>query len=439
MSSRIRFSTKDARHLSLVDLRRAFVSWLISRKLRGTLLFRIDNVMDKEPIAPNGKIAALSDLTWLGIGPDESFFNPDPTYAPYVQNERGDIYRRYIDTLLSLGVAYRKIPPKEKGTTIADLRSAIYLKAANNVEFVDLLLGKISPEKFHLGDWIIVHQNGLPSVEFATIIDDHLMNITHVVSEERLLMNAIKCHSLCHYLHWSTPTFIHLPDIKETTDEKSHRLTSLLRTEGFLPEAVSSYLYNLEVRGHEQGHLEKIDDMVADFEIRKIHQEKRVFDLTTLGKINAAFIKKTTDAEYAAFIRPFVQSFIGDHYGDEYLLKLATLYKKQITYGAQLRDYFVPFLAEKSDFSPVELSLINAPESRIVIKALKEEVEKKEFFGTVVDNLNAIQKKTGINGKAFYLPIRLLLTRLSHGAEIDETINFLGKEEVLRRLSQDKD
>lgn len=439
MPIRIRFSTKDGRHLSLSDVRKAFISLLISRKNRGLFLYRVDNVTDKKLFAPNGKNAALTDLQWLGFSPDESPLNPDVTYAPYVQNERLDIYRRYVDTLLGLGVAYQKVPPKEKGALVGEARPAIYLKATNDEGFVDLLLGKVSPEKHRLADWIIVHPNGVPTGEFATIIDDHLMNVTHVVSEEKALMSAIKCHSLCQHLNWSAPTFIHLPDMKEGIDESSRRLASTLRENGYLSDAVASYLYNLEVRGYEKGHVNNLDEILADFEIKKIHHDKRVFDFALLDKINASFIKQTTDAEYSAFIRPFFAPFINEKRNDDYMLKLANLYKKQIYYGAQLCDYLTPFLADKYEFSPVELSLINAPEARIIIRQVIDAVKEEGFFDCPNDYLNAIQKQTGITGKAFYLPLRLLLTRLSHGAEIDEVFKFLGQEEVLRRLCQDKD
>ena len=122
------------------------------------------------------------------------------------------------------------------------------------------------------------------------------------------------------------------------------------------------------------------------------------------------------------------------------MLKLAVLYQTQISYGSELKEYLVPFLLEKPSFSPIELQIINSPTSKLAIETLKTKLQAVD--ASIDDIKNIIvntQLLSGVSGKAFYLPLRLLLTRSTQGAEIDEIIKFLGKEEVLRRLSQDKD
>ena len=440
MPSRICFAMQDGQHLNLLKLRRAFVSFLLAKKTRGTFIFRIENIHDKKQFELNKPIHALDQLNWLGLLPDESPLNPNSNFAPYVQNERLAIYTRYAESLLSSGAAYKKTIANENNLA-GNLHSAIYLKMTGISEgFSDLLRGKISSNQLNTDDWVIFNSDGSPSSQFARIIDDHLMNITHVVSEERYLPNVSKYLSLCRALNWTYPFFIHLPDMKNSSEVNDMQLVTFLHNEGYLPEAILNYLYQLDINETDKGKILSLSDIVNAFEIKNLHFGKRVFTLEALQKINGLLIKNTNDVGYRTLVRPFISSFVNETFSDEYLFKLAFLYKTQISYGAQLNDYFAPFLMSNPNFTPAELQLINSPESQAVVKALKTRLETED---ETLENIKAIisdvQKTTCLSGKSFFLPIRLLLTRLSHGAEIDEIIKFLGKEEVLRRLCQDKD
>lgn len=441
MSSRVRFSSQDGQHLDFLELRKAFLCFLVAKKTRGQLIFRVDNVMDKRPLLLNQPITALDNLSWLGLIPDESPLNPNLNFAPYVQNERLDIYQRYAATLLSLGKAYKKMAAVDNPVFNSELRPVLYFKMSGFSDgFTDLLMGKVPGKRLNSNDWMIINASGFPTRDFAAIIDDHLMNITHIVFEEKQLPNASKYLSLCNALNWTIPDFIHLPDVKIGDENKNSQFVSHLQEEGYLPEAICSYLYELDVHEYEKGNFETISEIINDFEIKKILANKKVFSLETLRKINGALIKKTSDIAYATFIRPFVSPFINETYSDEYLLKLAVLYQTQISYGSELKEYLVPFLLEKPSFSPIELQIINSPTSKLAIETLKTKLQAVD--ASIDDIKNIIvntQLLSGVSGKAFYLPLRLLLTRSTQGAEIDEIIKFLGKEEVLRRLSQDKD
>ena len=441
MPSRLRFSSKSGQHLTLNELRKAYISYLIAKKMRGTFLFRLDNIHQIEENQKDIELFALEDLNWLGLIADESPLNPNPNYSPYVQNERLDIYHRYIESLLAMGKAYKKIPPKEKGNEINKIRSAIYYKMSSigDNEINDLRIGKIAHDKLNLNDWIIVNGNGSPTAEFSAMVDDHLMNITHVVFEIDDLPNLGRYIALYQAFNWTLPAFIHLPGIRSNYANEEDILLKL-QNEGYLSEAICSYLYQLDIGEETGNHFESLDEMINDFEIKKIHQNHQLFDLKTLRRINASFIKKMKTADYVSFIRTFVRNFFSETYSDDYLLKLAQVYKQQINYGLEIEEFLAPFLLDVPDFSPREQQSIQNRQSQSVIFAFKQSIlNLEDDFSNLSSEICDLQIKIGISGKDFYRPIRLLLTRMEKGPELEEIIKFLGKEETIRRLSQDKD
>ncbi|MFA5421717.1 MAG: glutamate--tRNA ligase family protein [Bacilli bacterium] len=442
MTARICFSTREGAHLGLNETRLAFISYLLAKKLRGTFIYRLGDAHQKELEESRKRLSSLEDLQWLNLSPDESPLNPRPKYAPYAQCERIDIYRRYIESLLAMGAAYERASPKEKGSSLNGARPAIYLKMTGIEEGAvsDLRQGRISSNKLNFNDWLIVDSSGQPSYDFAAMIDDHLMDISHLIFDANQVPNWNRYVILYRYFHWHLPLFLSLPPLKIEREDTSSHFVEELHDKGYLSEAVCNYLFALDIEEISSDHPNKIEAMIADFDVKKIHNNHRLFDIKTLRRINSLLIKKTTDTEYAAFVRPFIQRFVSEKYNDDYLLRLAVLFKQQITHGLELWDFFTPFLEDAPNLSPSELQLLNLSASKTVVGELADAIG--EFDGEITDVdllLDNLQHRLQITGRDFYLPVRLLLTRMSHGAELGEIIRFLGKDEVLLRLRQDKD
>ena len=439
--TRLRFAHQDGGHLNLSQLRKAFLTYLISRKLRGSFIFRLDNVMRSEEDGMTTNLFALEDLDWLGLIADESPLNPNPGLSPYVQNERLDIYQRYIDALLAVGAAYKRVPPKEKGSPLGAFRPATYFKmrALGETKINDLRIGKVTDDKLNLNDWIIAGSNGVPSEEFAAIIDDHLMGISHVVFELTDLPNLGRYVALNRALNWQLPTFIHL-SIGKINRDFDEKILTILKKNGYLPEAICSYLYRLDVDDNKADYRMNMEQIVNSFEIDKIRTEHQFFDEKVLKKINSVFIKTMKSSDYTAFMRPFIQPFISEEYSDDFLLKLALVFQNQISYGREIEEFIAPFLLQDPDFTPREQQIISNPQAQSVLSSFYERLANcDDDLTNVASLIGEAQKKTGIAGKAFYQPLRLLLTRMEKGPELEEIIKFLGKAETLRRLSQDKD
>lgn len=436
---RVIFSSSDGTHLNLNDLRRSFIAYMLAKKYHGSYIFRLDNIQQKGEKNSNLKLYAYEDLVWLGLNADESPLNPNPIFSPYVQSERLDIYQRYIDKLLAMQVAYKKIPPREKGASLTETRAAIYFRMGSlgDSAITDLRLEKIPLEKMDTRDWVIVNGSGQPTVEFAAMVDDHLMIITHIISESDNLSNFGRYIALYRALNWPIPAFLHLPNIK-WEGESEEKLVYKLREEGYVPEAICQYLYHLDFGEKGTNKVCDLDDLVKEFDIIKMKAGHQRFDIRALRKINSAHIKQMTNLSYTAFIRPFVKTLASDLYSDDYLFKLANIYKTQISYGREILDYLGPFLLKNPDFTPREQQLIN--NAQFAISSFKEALSEFDLDVTNFSELIAsVQKKTGIAGASLYQPLRLVITHMDRGPELEEIIKFLGKEETLSRLNQYND
>ena len=442
MSARIRFSSKEGKHLNLFEVRRAFISYLVIKKMRGSFVFRVDNINQKESNNLTNVIEAVSDLNWLGLIPDESNFNPDPRYAPYMQNERLDIYQRYIDTLINMGVTYKNALSHRDELSKRIMRPALYLKANNFLDdfILDLKQEKVLLNKQNPSEFAIANSNGLPSNDFAEIIDDYLMGITHVIIDKNQVDTINRYLSVYRYFNWKIPSFLILSFQKSNRENSDDEFLYSLQNEGYLPDAVCHYLYELDVDCASDKDRSKIRELIDDFHIDKLHDNHRLFDIEALRRVNAQHIRKTTPTEFLAFIRPYINNYVNEEHNDGYLLKLATIHKSQISFGSQIKEFLSPFLLEKPSFSPSEMQLINSPQSLAVISSMHNLIlQKDDALDSILQEMSALQSSLGIHGRDFYMPLRLLLSRTKHGPELDSIIKFLGKDEVLKRLSQYKD
>jgi len=441
---RVRYASDSGESLEIDEALIALCNYIFAKKMRGDFLFRVDDI-DKRYI--DGASASAndqcSDLVWLGLTPDESPFNPNPKYAPYRQSERAEIYQRYIDVLISIGAAYESDVAREDKEPRRDGRKSINLsmKIEGDIAFVDLVQGKVSLRKLNHSDWLIMHSDGRPSTEFAAIIDDHLMGITHIIASERQLPNASRRLAINKHLNWTSPEFAHIelskqPPGKRDSSPATKLSISDLRKKGYLPEAVTAYLFTIGLQGEAKREIETIQDQINSFDFQHAALSHPVFDLKKLGQISARFIKRTSDAEYLELVRPFIQSVIGKDSDDDYMLRLALLFKGQVQCGEEIIDLVAPLIAPNREFGPSEMQFLDLSSSKRVLAILTEEIGKAEIldFPIISTILARTQTLSATSGKDFYLPIRLALTGVTHGAEIAEIINFLGKEEVVKRL-----
>jgi len=278
------------------------------------------------------------------------------------------------------------------------------------------------------------------------MIDDHIMNISHVIRDVDQLPNMGHYLILFSYLNWPLPSFAHLPSLRRFKNSQSDgdmvfSKIATLREDGYLPEAICNYFYDLDFVEDAKLEIKLFSDLANSFDLRKIFLGKLVFDFESLRHLNALYIKELSASEFRSFITPFIKNLVNDVLGEDYLIELATLFKKQISHGREILDYCLPFIDEQPLFTPSQIQFLNTPNSQRVIAEFKKRITMHESEGLahISEMLNELQEQLNIKGKDFYMPLRLLLSHLSHGPEIEEIIRFLGKEGVLRRLNHDND
>ncbi|MFA5481387.1 MAG: glutamate--tRNA ligase family protein, partial [Bacilli bacterium] len=358
MTARLCYSIASKHELDLSETRKALITFLFAKKMRGTFLVRIDDSENQDPNLHRYQ-GVYDDLAWLNLAADESPINPNPLYAPYLQSEKLSVYQRYLDVLEKMGVTYQKVPPRAAKTSDFDIRPAVYLrvKDAHQTSFSDLILGKIAISRLNFNDWMIVRSDGLPTFEFASMIDDHIMNISHVIRDVDQLPNMGHYLILFSYLNWPLPSFAHLPSLRRFKNSQSDgdmvfSKIATLREDGYLPEAICNYFYDLDFVEDAKLEIKLFSDLANSFDLRKIFLGKLVFDFESLRHLNALYIKELSASEFRSFITPFIKNLVNDVLGEDYLIELATLFKKQISHGREILDYCLPFIDEQPLFTP---------------------------------------------------------------------------------------
>jgi len=310
---RVRFAPSPTGHLHVGNARTALFNWLLARHGGGTFILRIEDT-DAERSTRESELAILEDLRWMGLQWDEGVEAGGP-YGPYRQTERFDIYADHARRLIDATHAYycfcspekleadrqallaQGLPPKYIGTcrslTADDCASRMAagekpvirmrVPSGREVVFDDIVRGRVSFHTDVIGDPVLVRSDGIPAYNFAVVIDDHLMEITHVVRGEDHISNTPRQVLLYEAYGWTPPAFAHLslvmgPD--HTPLSKRHGATSVneFREKGYLPEALANYLALIAWSPGEGQEVLPLDELARRFELSSVAHAAGVFD-----------------------------------------------------------------------------------------------------------------------------------------------------------------
>jgi nondiscriminating glutamyl-tRNA synthetase len=468
---RVRFAPSPTGHLHVGNARTALFNWLLARGSGGTFILRIEDT-DVERSTRESEAAILSDLRWLGLEWDEGPDVGGPR-GPYRQSERLALYSSYAQQLLEGGHAYycfcttaqleaerqealaagrptryagtcRRITLDQANARIAaGERPAIRFRipADRTVVFTDLVRGDV---RFHtdvLGDPIIVRADGHPAYNFAVVVDDALMEVTHVIRGEDHISNTPRQILMYEALGFEPPRFAHLalvmgPDHSPLS--KRHGATSVaeFRAKGYLPEALVNYLALIgwSPRGRAAGadaddtELLPADELARRFSLDAVGHSAGVFDEEKLAWVNRHYMKTADPHRIAELsVEYFRQQGVGmtpDARGIDFLASAVGM----ATASVDRLNQVPARLAFLFDFSP-ERSLADAhmraelstDAARAVVDAFVDELEHappldRERFREIAARVRA---RTGQKGKALFHPIRIVLTGRSDGPELD--------------------
>lgn len=419
----------------------------------------------------------LEDMKWIGLDYDEG---PDKegAFGPYRQSGRLHFYREYAQKLVNEGKAYpcfctqeeldterekmqaagrmpmyggkcRNLSPEEvEKRKIAGIPSAIRFKvdSRGDVGFHDLVRGYIVIEKQYIGDFIILRSDSIAPYNFAVVVDDALMHITHVIRGEDHVSNTPRQLLVYEALGFRSPQFAHLSMIlgpDHTRLSKRHGATSVqqYRDMGYLPEALINYLALLGWTPESGQELLSREGIIAQFSLSRVSKSSAIFDTAKLNWVNGNYIRGADVKKLTSLALPYYQKagIIPEQPSADELEKLEKVV--QVTRG---------YVETLSQFPQHAGIFYNA---QLTLTEEAREVLKKESAGKVIDTLQeelrgidkitpeifknlltTIRTKTGSGGKNLYMPIRVVLTGQTHGPELDQLMIILGKEECLRRV-----
>jgi len=469
---RVRFAPAPTGLLHIGNARTALFNFLFAKRHQGTFVLRIEDT-DLERSTDTSIDRIMEDLKWLGIfwdeGPDRD--KPD---GPYRQTQRLSIYREYADRLFQEGKGYKCFCSEERleklrkeqlskgrmprydgrcrslsAEEIAKMESSglqpvlRFRVGTGPILFEDLIHEKMNFDSAGIGDFIIVRSGGMAAYNFACVIDDHLMHITHVIRGEDHLSNTPRQILLYQALSWQPPTFAHHPLIlgpDRSPLSKRHGATAVsqYREEGFLPEALQNYLVLLGWTPPSGKETLPLERMVEEFSIQDISRSAPIYNRKKLEWLNSYYIREKEEAQLSEILIPYLQKsgIQVDQFDHQWLNQILGVLKENLIVLSQVEEYLGIFFDEKFFFEDGAKTILQDPGNRKTLHSVLNLLEDSSEIMTDEQTslLSQLAKKTGRKGKDLYAPLRAAVTGKTRGPELVKTLPLLGKERMIRRL-----
>lgn len=481
---RDRFAPSPTGNVHVGSLRTALYNYLFAKKMGGEFLLRLEDT-DQTRLEQGAVDNLLDALNMTGVIPDEGLIKEHHNivqkgqHGPYIQSQRLDIYKQYIETLLTQGQAYYcfcskerleevRNEQKDKGETpkydgkcrsltkdeiaeniAAGLPHTVRLKLPENhvISFDDLVRGAIEMNTNDLDDQVLLKADGFPTYHMAVVVDDHLMAITHVIRGEEWLPSTPKHVYLYECFGWESPKFVHLPNIlnddrKKLSKRQGDVSVGDFLAKGYLPEALVNFLALLGWSPENQQEIFSMAELIEAFDLTRINKSGAVFDRAKLNWMNAHYIKEMPIENLVNHLTPFLVNagVITEQEisaKQEWLSKIAEILRDRIEFFAQAPQELEMIL--KSDFiieDQEALALLHEESSKLLYQALTTKIEATEVLDAARGKaiLKEIQKEEKIKGKMLFMPSRIMITGEMHGPDLTLIMDVLGKDEVLNRI-----
>ena len=475
MKIRTRYAPSPTGRMHVGNLRTALYAYLIAKHEDGDFILRIEDT-DQGRYVEGAVEIIKRTMEETGLIEDEGP-EKDGGVGPYVQSERmrAGIYGNYAQELIDKGKAYRCFCTPERLSTLTTVvdgkeisvydkhclhlskeeiernlaEGKPYVIRQNNptegtTTFHDELYGDVTVDNKELDDMILIKSDGYPTYNFANVVDDHLMGITHVVRGNEYISSSPKYNRLYEAFGWEVPKYIHCPLI---TDEDHHKLSKRsghssyedLIEQGFLPEAVVNFIALLGWSPDIDREIFSLDDLVKIFDYHRINKSPSVFDYQKLRWMNGEYLKAMDSEKFYGMAEPYLKAAIRK---DLDLRKIAEMVRTRIEVFPDIAD-MVDFFESLPDYDPSLFThkkmKTNAESSLAVLKDLLPILEAQEDFSNeaLFAVIKAyIQDKGFKNGYVLW-PVRIAVSgRQTTPAGATEIMEILGKEESIARIRE---
>lgn len=499
---RVRFAPSPTGPLHIGGVRTALYNYLFAKKHGGDFLLRVEDT-DQTRFVPGAEDYIIESLRWLGIKPVEGIGFGDGPFAPYRQSERKPMYRQYALQLIESGHAYyafdtaeelegmrerlkaSNVDAKYDAITRTTMKNSLTLPdddvkrrlesgdpyvvrfklpRKEEVKFHDEIRGWVSFNTGQMDDKVLFKSDGMPTYHLANVVDDYLMQITHVIRGEEWLPSAPLHVLLYRAFGWEEvmPKFAHLPLLLKPdgngklskrdgdrlgfpvfplnwNDPFSGELSSGYREAGYLPEAVVNLLALLGWNPGNNEEIFSLQQLVDAFDLARVSKSGAKFDQNKARWFNQQYLRKTSDQELLPVLRDALNKQpIQTDFSEDYLLKVCSMVKEKISFTKELWDYSSYFFSDPTSY-----------DEGVVKKRWNDKIPA--LLETMLSGLSALQSFThdeieasyhqaleahGIAGKDFLQLFRVILTGAAGGPPLFEIAAMLGKDVVIRRIQQ---
>lgn len=476
---RLRFPPSPTGKIHIGNMRTALFNWLVTKQKDGELVLRIEDT-DQARSTKEFEDIIIQEMEWLGLDADEGV-GIGGDLGPYRQTERIDIYQEYADKLLESGHAYkcyctkeeldemrqkaidndemprydgscRNLSEEERKAYEAEGRESVLRfklpEAEREIIVEDLIRGDVSFSSSVLDDFIIFKSDGMPTYNFAVVIDDALMKISHVVRGEDHLSNTPKQILIYEALNFELPKFAHLPLILDENKAKLKKrgkdsvYIGEFREQGYLPEALFNFMALLGWSSGDEEEILSQEEIIDRFAIEDVNKSGAVFDREKLNWMNGKYIRAAELDRIVELSLPFLleSGLVDEEYianNREWLSEVIDETRTGVDYLSQIPEEAELFLTEIEFEEPAEAAEeFKGDDVKLVFETLKEKAfAREELTAEAVGEIfKELKNELDVGGRIIYHPTRLAITGKGSGPEMTSVISIFGAAEVARRL-----
>ncbi len=481
---RVRIAPSPSGNLHVGTARTALFNYLFAKKNNGKFVLRIEDT-DAERTSQAYVDNIFDSLKALGLNWDEG---PDVggNYGPYTQSERFDIYPKYVQELLDKGFAYECFcTPEEleaeKEEATANKKAYVYSKKCENLTeeekaklraegrkpairfniakaqkafhdssilaFEDLVKGHLQQDTDLIGDFVIMKSNGAPTYNYAVVIDDMLMKISHIIRGEDHISNTFKQILIYEALGAEVPRFGHLgmilaPDRSKLSKRHGATAVSEFVEKGYLTQALNNFVALLGWAPSDGVELKSLQEIADDFRINEVSSSNSVFEYDKLNWMNGQYIKKMDIKELTQMAKPFLAKYDLSEISEENLEKVITATREPITILSDLTNDVAYFFGKDVEFEEgVKEANIDTEQGQAILKEFASRIpslsfDNEEKLHEEMADFRTFFKEQGIKPKVTMWTIRAALTGRTHGADMGVVLEVLGKDKVQYRIEK---